>query len=51
MSGFVRWSEIRDDHVARAGGEDAVRAAAERLLAEAASDDVPDEAGDRPTER
>jgi DNA-binding XRE family transcriptional regulator len=34
MSGHVRWSDIRADQVARAGGEDAVAAGKQELLAE-----------------
>ncbi|HEY9439097.1 MAG TPA: helix-turn-helix transcriptional regulator [Streptomyces sp.] len=34
MSGYTRWQDIRAEHVARAGGEDAVRAGKEELLAE-----------------
>jgi DNA-binding XRE family transcriptional regulator len=34
MSGHVRWRDIRTDQVARAGGEDAVQAAKDELLAE-----------------
>jgi DNA-binding transcriptional regulator YiaG len=34
MSGYVRWRDIRSDHVARAGGEEAVREGKEELLAE-----------------
>ncbi|MEU7155490.1 helix-turn-helix domain-containing protein [Streptomyces chrestomyceticus] len=34
MSGYTRWQDIRAGHVARAGGEDAVRAGKEELLAE-----------------
>jgi DNA-binding XRE family transcriptional regulator len=33
MSGHVRWSDIRAEHVARAGGEDAVEAGKQELLA------------------
>ncbi|CAG7602105.1 helix-turn-helix domain-containing protein [Actinacidiphila bryophytorum] len=33
MSGFTRWQDIRAEHVERAGGEDAVRAGKEELLA------------------
>ena len=33
MTGYVRWSDIRADHVARAGGEDAVEAGKQELLA------------------
>ncbi|GAA2946168.1 MULTISPECIES: helix-turn-helix transcriptional regulator [Streptomycetaceae] len=34
MSGYTRWHDIRAEHVARAGGEEAVRAGKEELLAE-----------------
>ena len=34
MSGYVRWNDIRADQVARAGGEEAVQAGKEELLAE-----------------
>jgi DNA-binding XRE family transcriptional regulator len=34
MSGHVRWSDIRAEHVERAGGEEAVAAGKEELLAE-----------------
>ncbi len=34
MSGHVRWSEVREQHVARAGGEETVAAARAELLAE-----------------
>lgn len=34
MSGYTRWQDIRAEHVARAGGEEAVRAGKEGLLAE-----------------
>jgi DNA-binding XRE family transcriptional regulator len=33
MTGYVRWSDIRAEHVARAGGEDAVAAGKQELLA------------------
>jgi DNA-binding XRE family transcriptional regulator len=33
MSGHVRWSDIRAEQVARAGGEDAVEAGKQELLA------------------
>jgi DNA-binding XRE family transcriptional regulator len=33
MSGHVRWSDIRAEHVARAGGEEAVEAGKQELLA------------------
>jgi DNA-binding XRE family transcriptional regulator len=33
VSGFTRWQDIRAEHVERAGGEDAVRAGKEELLA------------------
>ena len=34
MSGYTRWQDIRAEHVARAGGEEAVQAGKEELLAE-----------------
>ena len=34
MNSYVRWSDIRDEHVQRAGGEAAVQAGKEELLAE-----------------
>lgn len=34
MSGYVRWREIRDQEVARAGGEESVAAGKRELLAE-----------------
>ncbi|AXG79631.1 helix-turn-helix domain-containing protein [Streptomyces paludis] len=34
MSGYTRWQDIRAEHVARAGGEEAVQAGKEQLLAE-----------------
>lgn len=34
MSGYVRWKDIRAEQVARAGGEDAVEAGKEELLAQ-----------------
>lgn len=34
MSGHVRWSDIRAENVARAGGEDAIQAGKEELLAQ-----------------
>ena len=34
MSSHVRWKDIRAEYVRRAGGEDAVRAGKEELLAE-----------------
>src|SRR3954466_11379716 len=34
MSGHVRWSDVRAEHVARAGGEDAVETVKRELLAE-----------------
>ena len=34
MSGHVAWTDIRAEHVARAGGEDAVEAGKRKLLAE-----------------
>lgn len=33
MSGYTRWQDIRAEHVERAGGEDAVRAGKEEMLA------------------
>ena len=33
MSGYVRWKDIRDEHVMRAGGEEAVEAGRQELLA------------------
>jgi len=33
MSGHVRWSDIRAEYVARAGGEEAVEAGKQELLA------------------
>lgn len=33
MSGHVRWADIRAEHVARAGGEEAVEAGKQELLA------------------
>ncbi|SRR6266487_521875 len=33
MSGYVRWQDIRDRHVARAGGEDSVEVGKQELLA------------------
>jgi len=33
MTGYVRWSDIRAEHVARGGGEDAVEAGKQELLA------------------
>ncbi len=33
MSGHVRWEDIRAEHVARAGGEEAVEAGKQELLA------------------
>ena len=35
MSGHVRWADIRAEHVARAGGEEAVEAGKRELLAAA----------------
>lgn len=35
MSGYTRWQDIRAEHVACAGGEEAVRQGEEVLLAEA----------------
>lgn len=34
MSGYTRWNDIRAAHVARAGGEDAVAAGKQELLAQ-----------------
>jgi hypothetical protein len=34
MSDYVRWQDIRDRHVARAGGEESVEAGKQELLAE-----------------
>ncbi|MEV7007000.1 helix-turn-helix transcriptional regulator [Streptosporangium sp. NPDC051022] len=34
MSGYVRWRDIRAEHVQRAGGEEAVEAGKRELLAE-----------------
>ena len=34
MSGYTRWQDIRAEYVERAGGEEAVRAGKEELLAE-----------------
>jgi DNA-binding XRE family transcriptional regulator len=34
MSGHVRWRDIRDEHVQRAGGEEAVEAGKQELIAE-----------------
>ncbi|GII06048.1 MULTISPECIES: helix-turn-helix domain-containing protein [Streptosporangiaceae] len=34
MSGYVRWKDIRAEHVQRAGGEEAVQAGKRELLAE-----------------
>jgi DNA-binding XRE family transcriptional regulator len=34
MSGYVRWKDIRAEHVERAGGEEAVEAGKRELLAE-----------------
>lgn len=33
MTGYVRWKDIRAEHVERAGGEDAVEAGKQELLA------------------
>lgn len=33
MSGYVRWNDIRGEHVTRAGGEEAVEAGKQELLA------------------
>lgn len=34
MTGYAKWSDVRAEHVARAGGEEAVAAGKEELLAE-----------------
>jgi DNA-binding XRE family transcriptional regulator len=34
VTSYVRWTDIRADHVARAGGEEAVEAGKQELLAE-----------------
>ncbi len=34
MTRYTRWQDIRPEHVARAGGEEAVRAGKEELLAQ-----------------
>lgn len=34
MSSYVRWKDIRGEHVERAGGEEAVEAGKQRMLAE-----------------
>jgi DNA-binding XRE family transcriptional regulator len=34
MSGYVAWNDIRDEHVNRAGGEAAINAGKQQLLAE-----------------
>jgi DNA-binding XRE family transcriptional regulator len=34
MTGYVRWRDIRAEHVERAGGEEAVEAGKQRLLAQ-----------------
>ena len=34
MSGYVRWRDIRDEVVTRAGGEEAIRATKDQMLAE-----------------
>lgn len=34
MTGYVRWTDVRAEHVARAGGEEAVAAGKDELLAE-----------------
>jgi DNA-binding XRE family transcriptional regulator len=34
MTGYVRWQDIRAEHVERAGGEEAVKARKQRLLAQ-----------------
>ncbi len=35
MTSYVRWTDIRAEHVARAGGEEAVEAGKQELFAEA----------------
>ncbi|HEV2636815.1 MAG TPA: hypothetical protein VGX23_16805 [Actinocrinis sp.] len=37
MTGYVRWRDIRAEHVASAGGEEAVAAGKAELLAEVAA--------------
>lgn len=34
MSGYVRWKDVRAEHVERAGGEQAVEAGKQELLAQ-----------------
>ena len=34
MTGYVRWKDIRAEHIERAGGEEAVEAGKQELLAE-----------------
>lgn len=34
MTGYVKWNDVRAEHVARAGGEEAVAAGRDELLAE-----------------
>ncbi|HUR09645.1 MAG TPA: helix-turn-helix transcriptional regulator [Nonomuraea sp.] len=34
MTGYVRWKDIRAEHIERAGGEEAVEAGEQELLAE-----------------
>ncbi|KPC86976.1 XRE family transcriptional regulator, partial [Streptomyces sp. NRRL WC-3753] len=34
MTSYTRWQDIRPEHVARAGGEEAIRAGKEELLAQ-----------------
>lgn len=34
MSGYVRWRDIRDEHVRRAGGEEALETGKQELMAE-----------------
>ncbi|GGL12040.1 helix-turn-helix domain-containing protein [Planomonospora parontospora] len=34
MTGYVRWSDVRAEHVERAGGEEAVEAGKQELLAQ-----------------
>ncbi|MEV4014375.1 hypothetical protein AB0J35_28120 [Nonomuraea angiospora] len=33
MTGYVRWKDIRAEHIQRAGGEEAVEAGKQELLA------------------
>jgi len=41
MTGYVRWNDIRAEHVERAGGEEAVAAGKEELLAEIVGHQLP----------